>query len=80
MLTELDGLADKRAETIATSVDGVLRSVAKIVGDPVQDAGARKWFFVHVLVGDGIYTNNKAARIVLAESQRVPVCPALCYL
>ena len=37
-------------------------------------------FLVHVLVGDGICTNNKAGRIVLAESQRVPVHPALCYL
>ena len=54
--------------------------MAKIVGDAVQDSGARKWFLVHVLVGDGIYTNNKAARIVLAESQRVPAHPALCYL
>ena len=80
VLTELDGLADKRAETIATSVDRVLRSVAKIVGDVVQETGARKWFLFHVLVGDGIYTNNKAGRIVLAESWRVRVHEALCYL
>ena len=80
VLTELDGLADKRGETIATSVDRVLRSVAKIVGDAVQETGARKWFFFHVLVGDGIYTNNKAGRIVLAESWRVRVHEALYYL
>ena len=80
ILTELDGLADKRAETIATSVDRVLRSVAQIVGDVVQETGTRKWFLVHVLVGDGIYTNNKAGRIVLAESWRLRVHEALCYL
>jgi hypothetical protein len=80
VLTELDGLADKRAETIAASVDRVLRSVAKIVGDAVKETGGRKWFFIHVLVGDGIYTNNKAGRIVLAESHRVPVHEALRYL
>jgi hypothetical protein len=80
ILTELDGLADKRAETIATSVDRVLRSVAQIVGDAVQETGTRKWFLVHVLVGDGIYTNNKAGRIVLAESWRLRVHEALCYL
>jgi hypothetical protein len=37
-------------------------------------------FLVHVLVGDGIYTNNKAGRIVLAESWRLRVHEALCYL
>ena len=53
VLTELDGLADKRGEAIATSVDRVLRSVAKIVGDAAQETGARKWFLFHVLVGAG---------------------------
>ena len=78
---DLHALADKTAKTIATSIDGVMRSAADLAtggfGSAVTDA-SQGWF-IHVLVGDGIFTNEAAARMVLARAEASPLAPGLKY-
>ena len=73
LLTELDALADKTAATIATSLLATLRGVASSTASVLvekRDARHTDLWFLHVLVGDGIGTNEAAARRVLAAVRR----------
>ena len=69
LLAELHPLHDKTARTIATSLASALQSAADIVREGCKDvpdgAGLDVWL-IHVLVGDGIASNEKAARILRA--------------
>ena len=80
-LTELDPLADKTARTVATSLWRVLRPIGEVVGDVFarRSASQRPWL-VHIVVGDGVGTNEAAAKVVLAWSQQEPFPNALRYL
>jgi hypothetical protein len=80
VLTELDPLADKRGETVATSFDRVLRDVAGHVAAGIPQESKEFCFLVHVLIGDGIATNRKAARILWALVQREPLPGNFTYL
>ena len=68
---ELDALADKTSRTLATSFYAVVRNVSKIVLGAVGNTSAA-WFFVHILVGDGIASNARAARLLWAMSTLAP--------
>ena len=84
--TELEGLADKTAATLATSLEKVTRATAALVGDATPSGtvgagqGAARYVFTHILVGDGIATNAKAARILWAAAQENPPHGNLWYL
>ena len=83
LLTELDALADKTAATIATSLLATLRGVASSTASVLAeklDARQTDLWFLHVLVGDGIGTNEAAARRVLAAVRRQPLAPGLRYM
>ena len=62
--TELEGLADKTADTLATCLEKVTRATATLVGDAVPPATvgagrpAARYIFTHILVGDGIQTKR----------------------
>ena len=74
---ELDALQNKKALTLATSLDKVVRSAAAVArrGVPADEPA----FFAHVLVGDGIATNGAAARILRAKYEAAPVAPRFHY-
>ena len=72
MPTELEALADKIAVAIATSILGALRTAAEASHAASKCAFAGSWLF-HVLVGDGVSTNEAAARRVLAAAMGGPV-------
>ena len=84
MLVSKSGLADKRAETIATSLDSVMRRACTAVGDAVPATlpvlTLVMYFFVHILVGDGIYTNAKSARLLWAAALVAPSHVRMRYL
>ena len=71
MPTELEGLADKTAATLATSFEKLLLTMLRTLVPcrQEQDGSHRRrteiWF-VHTLIGDGIATNEAAAKILLA--------------
>ena len=68
MPIELDGLADKTAATLATSFEKLLLTMLRslLPCQHEQDSSHRRstevWF-VHTLIGDGISTNEAAAKI-----------------
>ena len=62
---ELEALGDKSARTLATSFERVLRSVAASVLPKPQAATPEVWV-IHMLIGDGIATNELAGRILWA--------------
>ena len=74
--TELDALGQKDANTIATALLGVLRNVANMTVEALGQNGAMDglelWYF-HVIVGDGIATNEAACKRLLAECRRHPL-------
>ena len=59
---ELEALGDKSAPTLATSFERMLRSVAASVL-PQPQAGMPEVWIIHIIIGDGIATNEKAGRI-----------------
>lgn len=70
--TELEGLADKTAPTLASSLLGVVDIMGNIVGSGLADAGGMDWWFVGVIIGDSVNTNQNAYRILWSEAQRSP--------
>ena len=67
---ELEALADKSARTLATSLQGALRRWWSPLVAAYQSSKRRtpaEIWLVHCLVGDGIGTNQKAARILWAS-------------
>ena len=70
---ELEALADKTARTLATSLLGVLRTWLPSLLVAVPAAAARKTtelWFLHCLIGDGIPTNEAAAKILWAMGRK----------
>ena len=67
---ELEALANKEATTLATSLQGALRRwwspLVEAYKSSKRRTPAEVWL-VHCLVGDGIGTNQKAARILWAS-------------
>ena len=62
--TDLEGLKDGSGETLATSLDrAYCRVVDEALAPAARAAGGQVWLF-HVLIGDGIPTNEKAAKIL----------------
>ena len=59
--TELEALGDKTAATLATSFENLVRRLAERILPPEQD-GEKFVIFTHILVGDGISTNEYAAK------------------
>ena len=84
LLTELDGLADKTAATVATSIERVVRDVADTIGSvlaTMQNIPLGMLFLmVHILVGDGVPTNNAAAKKLWAAFVEKPPHPRFVYL
>ena len=70
---ELEGLVDKTGETLATCFERLVNKwLDKLVPDPPQAVGCqprappKEIWVVHCLIGDGIATNEKAAKILWA--------------
>jgi hypothetical protein len=70
-LCELHPLGDKMASTIATSLRQVLQAVVGAVADGfgAQRPASAPWL-MHILVGDGVASNEAAARVLLAWVRR----------
>jgi hypothetical protein len=67
--TELEALADKSAATLATSFEALLVTLIKALLPGSQQEGRHrrlKAWLIHALIGDGIATNEAAAKILLA--------------
>ena len=75
---ELEALGDKSAPTLATSFERVLRSVAASVFPQPQKGMPEVWV-IHVLIGDGIATNEKAAKILWACIEQQQLSPGTRY-
>jgi len=82
--TEMDALERKTADVLATSLDGVLRPCAEAIGRGLASSSwsglesVASWL-VHILVGDGIGTNEAAAKRLLAGVQQAPLSGGLRY-
>ena len=80
--TELEALGDKSAKTLATSFERLLRSVAtSIVPAPQPQAGRAvlEIWVIHILVGDGIPTNEAAAKLLLSCIEERELAPGTRY-
>ena len=77
---ELDPLADKTAKVLGTSLNKVLRGVSTTISEGFAGGGATEapWF-IHILVGDGVPTNEAACKIVLAWTRTSPLPRGLRY-
>ena len=76
---ELEALGDKSAPTLATSFERLLRSVVASVTPQPQAAAPEIWV-IHVLLGDGIATNEKAAKILWACVKQRHLAPGARYM
>jgi len=85
--TEMDALERKTAAVMATSLDRVLRHCAQTIGRGFassrlsgleSDVLSEPWL-VHILVGDGITTNEAAAKRLLAGVDLRSLPSGLCY-
>ena len=61
---ELEALQDKTAATLATSFLSVLQTWMTTVNAALPKAAANEIWFTHCLVGDGITTNEAAAKLL----------------
>ena len=75
---ELEALGDKTAETLATSLERTLRSVATGILPKPQAAAPEVWL-LHIAIGDGIQTNEKAAKILWACVEQLRLAPGTRY-
>ena len=70
---ELEALADKGTNTLATSLEGVLRNTCRdILPTTIPLAGPEIWL-VHLVIGDAIPTNDAAARVIWASITNNPL-------
>ena len=76
--TELEALGDKTAATLATSMETLLRGIVGSVlpersahGHGAREEQAERWI-VHIVVGDGVPTNLKAAKHLWASITAAP--------
>ena len=75
----MEALADKSAPTLCTSLEGVLRSTVEQTCMQPQ-AHPMPLLFWHILVGDGIQTNEAAAKLLWACVQTQPLAANIRYL
>ena len=77
---ELDALADKTAQVLATSLHKAFMIAAGTVATALGAAAMtqRPWF-IHIVVGDGIPTNTAACKILLAWKRRDPLPHGVLY-
>ena len=75
---ELEALGDKTAATLATSLERLLRSVAASILPKPQAATPEVWL-LHVVIGDGIATNDAAGKILWACIQQEQLAPGTRY-
>ena len=68
--TELEPLVDKTAATIATTLDGVLRGFCAAIS---KSLGPGEVWLLHIAIGDGISSNERAGRILLAKARATPL-------
>ena len=74
--TEMEALGDKTAATLATCLEALVR---RILGEVLPaDHQPEIWVF-HLLVGDGIPTNEAAAKVVWACMRQRPLAPRVRY-
>jgi hypothetical protein len=64
--TELDALADKTAKVLAHSLHRVVVDVCAAIVQGITCGSTIPAWFIHVLVGDGVNTNQAAAGLLLA--------------
>ena len=75
ILVELEGLVDKKADTLATSFERLLNKLLdNMVPRPQPSTGWRRkvsepevWL-VHIIIGDGIGTNHAVAKLLWASA------------
>jgi len=72
LLLELQPLARKDAGTLATALRGVIDTVATAMAKSTHGRVVR---LIHCLVGDGIFTNAAAARLLWSWAAAAPVAP-----
>ena len=72
VLLELQPLARTNAETMATALRHVIEAVANAMAASTQWRVVR---LIHCLVGDGIFTNAAAARLLWSWAAAAPVAP-----
>ena len=72
VLLELQPLARKDAGTLATALRGVIDTVATAMAKSTHGRVVR---LIHCLVGDGIFTNAAAARLLWSWAAAAPVAP-----
>ena len=79
---ELEALGDKSAPTLATSFERLLRFVVEgVLPSSLQpQAAAPELWVLHVLIGDGIATNEKAAKILWACVKQRQLAPGTRYM
>ena len=77
--TELDALADKTAQVLVHSLHRVMFDVATTVAKCIGQSSSDVWF-IHILVGDGVSTNQAAAARLLQWIRNVPLPSPLRYL
>lgn len=77
VLSELEALLDKSAGTLATSLDRALRQVCDALA--MRDAHGPEIWVVHIIVGDGVATNEAASRRVLQRARDEPISGATKY-
>lgn len=65
---------------MATSLSGVLRSVAHEVGKDIADSSHLGCWFLHILVGDGANVNGAAAKVFFAWVRAEPLSRGLEFL
>ena len=70
-------MGDKTVATLATSLDGVARQVAKTIAEGVGNDN--ETWLIYALVGDAMNTNEAAARRLYANAAVTPMVAALKY-
>ena len=77
--TEIEALGDKTAATLATCFENLVRLIsARVLGQQPQ-AHPEVWL-VHIIVGDGIATNESAAKSLWSLVKQRPLGPGIRYL
>ena len=75
---ELEAFGDKSAPTLATSFERTLRCVAASIL-PLPQAATPELWLIHLLIGDGIATNEKAGKILWACIAQQQLSPGARY-
>lgn len=75
VLTELDPLAQKDAKVVATTIYRILQHAHDLVNAGLVSAEGGvdivEYVFVHCLVGDGVSTNQAAAKIIVNAARQI---------